>query len=155
MRCHLMVKHDFSSCSWKRYHALFLLIWCVATNDRWFVTGDHFFFFFYLLEKVYVYSLFIWFFNFSPYVFLLHIFVIGPFIKKIYVFNLVLKLQFVIYYFFQFGLYYFDFLLFSLLFNFIPQLKFMLFYFFRFSPHSFDLFFLMLNYLSFQFKPPI
>jgi len=65
--------------------------------------------------------------------FLLLIFVIHPFRKKNYFFNLVLKLQFIIYYFFQFITYSFDFLFFFLnsfvknllVFNFIIKSKFM------------------------------
>ena len=74
-----------SSCYWKCYHVLFLLMWRVAADDRWFVASYHFFLllsFLYVLEKVHVCPLFFWFFNFSPYVFLLHISVIDSFIKK-------------------------------------------------------------------------
>ena len=51
-----------------------------------------------------------------PMFFIAFFFVFGSFIKVFYVFNLVLKLQFVIYYFFQFDPYSFDFWFFPWLF---------------------------------------
>jgi hypothetical protein len=95
-------------------------------------------------------------------VFFIAFFIFGPFIKFLYVFNLVFQLQFIIYYFFQFGPYSFDFWFFflgsflkvQLVFNFILQSKFMLFYYFQFIPHSFD-FFLVVKVFSFKINSPI
>ena len=54
-------------------------------------------------------SSFILIFQFQSLYFLLLIFIIGSFIKVFYVFNLVIKLQFIIYIFFQFDICTFDF----------------------------------------------
>jgi len=52
-----------------------------------------------LLEKVHIYPLIFRFVNFNPYIFFIFFFILGSIIKILNVFNLTIKLQFVIYYF--------------------------------------------------------
>jgi hypothetical protein len=75
--------------------------WCVAMDDGRFVVDGHFFLpsFLSLLEKVHIYPLIFRFVNFNPYIFFIFFFILGSIIKILNVFNLTIKLQFVIYYF--------------------------------------------------------
>jgi hypothetical protein len=72
------------------------------------VISSFFFLLFSLPVKVQVYPFFLFVFQFQSLCFLLLIFVHDPFKKVFYVFNSVLKLQFIIYCFHQFGRYFFD-----------------------------------------------
>jgi hypothetical protein len=71
-------------------------------DDGRFVTDGHFLFSFlfsfFIIENAFLSSFF---FQFQFLSFLLLIFIFGPLRKEFYVFNLVLKLQFVIYFFFS------------------------------------------------------
>lgn len=92
-RHHLVVKHGLSLCLWKCYCILFLLVWHVTMDDERFVTDD--FFFFLLIFSLFQRKcLFVFFFNFSPCIFLLFIFILGPFRKVFCVFNLVIIIFF-------------------------------------------------------------
>jgi hypothetical protein len=87
-------------------------------------------------------------FQFQSLFFWFLIFILIHFIKVLFVFNLVIQLQFLIWYFFHFGPYYFIFFLnpfvkVLLILNFILQSKFILFYFFQFDLLSFYLFLLL------------
>jgi hypothetical protein len=148
-----MAKPVLSPCPWKRHCVLFLLVRSVMADDGRFVTDDHFlfsFFFSFFTRESACSSSFLFVFQFQFLWFLLLIFIFGPLRKVFYVFNLVLKLQFVIYFFFYS-------LLILLIFDFFSlalSLKFYWFsissfnqnlcFFFQFSPHSFDFFFLLL-----------
>jgi hypothetical protein len=118
---------------------------------RWFVVDSHFFSTFLSFPiKVHVCPFF-FLFSFSALIFFIIYFHHWPFWKVFYVFNSVLKLQFVIYIFSQIRSLFFWFVIFTLgsfvnvlsVFNFILQSKFMLL-FFQFSLHSFDFFFSLL-----------
>jgi hypothetical protein len=91
MPCHsLVVSLEVPLC------LFFLGVVSKEVDDGWFVTDDRFFLpsFLSLPEKMHAYSLF-FFCNLGPYVFLLLISVLAPFKKAFYIFNLVLKLQFI------------------------------------------------------------
>jgi len=63
-------KHAILPCCWKRHQILFLLIQCVTTKCKWFVTDDHFFHHLSLFPKKHIYILFVFlYFNFSHYSF--------------------------------------------------------------------------------------
>lgn len=101
-----------------RRHPLFFRrhVQCVMIVDKWFAADDVFFLFFSLLQKKFTYVLFSFHFEVQSLSFWLSIFVFDSF-RKVDVFNLILKLQFVICYFFQFDSYlFFIFYFFSWLF---------------------------------------
>jgi hypothetical protein len=112
VRRHRLFENNLLSCPLKRRHVLFLLVWSVSVVVWRFVTDGRFFFllptFFSLMVKVNVCPFFLLVFQFQYLCFLLLIFILDPFRIVSYVFNLILKLQFVIYCFCQFGPYSFD-----------------------------------------------
>jgi hypothetical protein len=102
-----VAKLDLPSCQWKRQHVILLLVQRVLV----FVTSDSFsfFFLFSLLPKRYMLVLFVFGISISVLIILIYNVFLGPFIKILFVLNLVLQLQFVIYHLFQFNLYSYDF----------------------------------------------
>jgi hypothetical protein len=141
-----------------------MLVWWMMVNDGRFVADNHFFIlpvFLFLPEKLHVYHFF-FIFQFQSLCFLLIIFILDPFIKKNYVFNLVLsyKLSYIIC--FQFGLYSFDFWFFSLAlllkfywFSISSIRVYIVLFFFNLALILFIFFLLLKFFFFFQFNPPI
>jgi hypothetical protein len=93
-----LLKDAFDAIRWPnlQFHLIFgqtfLLVWGVTTDDRLFVASVYFFFpFFSLFQRKYTRIIFSFDFLISVLVILLLIFMLGPFIKVFYVFNLVFK----------------------------------------------------------------
>jgi len=79
VQIHQVPKHALPPCHLMRRYVLFLTRWRISTFYDRFLVGDHFFFFslfFFLQEKMHLYSLFFRFVIFSPFAFLLSSFVI-------------------------------------------------------------------------------
>jgi len=158
-----MAKPVLSPCPWKRHCVFFLLVWSVMADDGRFVTDGHFlfssFFSFFTRESA-CSSSFLFVFQFQFLCFLLLIFIFGPLRKVFYVFNLVLKLQFVIFFFSIRSLFFWFLIFFPL----VLSLK---FYWFLISSFNqslcffFNLALILLIFFSFcysfffQFNPPI
>jgi hypothetical protein len=128
VRHHLVLKHDLSSYLWKRHHVLFLIVLSVtAYNNRIVISGI----FFSLSPAKKEHNCPLFFFNFCPHSFDFY-FIFITFITILFVFNLILQLQFLIHFFFSFQSLFFLFLIYFLCpfvkilldFNFIFQSKF-------------------------------
>jgi len=102
---HLMPKHDISSCLWKCHHVLFLMMWHkTAYGGRIIVSGCFFFIFFFSLSCQIKCTIVLFVFAFSILVLILLVsyFILIPFIKVLFVFDLVLQLKFLICFSFHF-----------------------------------------------------
>jgi len=149
--------------SWQIYHSIVSLdallclfsyeVVCVGFLSA--IVYLFFFLLFFAFQRKYTFILFHLDLLISVFYFLLIIIVLDPIIKVLVIFNLVLKLQFVIY-FFNSILVLFDFWFFFLVlllkfcwFSIPFLIKVYVFYCFQFSPHYFDLFFLLLKFNCF------
>ena len=133
MQCHQVSKHDLLPCFWKCYRVFFLVVRHMMMYDGQIVI--FFVFFFFSLYKVHDCPFCFCIFSLSHRFWISYL-VLTRFIKVLFVFNLVLQLQFLIYIFsfmslfFQFLIYFLGLLVKVLLaFNFIIQRKFFIFYF--------------------------
>jgi len=137
METHLVVKPALLPChNWIHYCVLFLITQHVSAYHLGFLSMVVSFFssFFSLSSKESTpLSSFLYVCQFQSFYFLLFIVILGPVIKVLVIFNLVIELQFFIYYFFLFSPFFFwlfslgSFVKVFLIFNFIIQLKFMFF----------------------------
>jgi len=106
-------------CLWKHHRVLFLWVWHATTDNGWFITSSCFFppSFLSLTRKKYTFIFFVFGISISILILsILFIYVIISFIKVLFVFNLVLQLPFIMYYFFHLGPYSLDLYFFSLTF---------------------------------------
>jgi len=108
---HLVAKLDILLSLWMRQLVLFHMVCHVTMYDGRIVVEYHFFLFFLFFLSCQIkctIDLFDFFFNLSSYSFdfLIRYY---SFIKFLFVFNLVIQLQFLIWFFFYFGLYSFEF----------------------------------------------
>jgi len=135
MQCLSVAELDLSPCIWKCHHILSLMVRRVSALDEHFVIGGHFFlFFFSLLPKKYMFVLFIFCISILVIILFISIFYLGLFfINFLFVFNLIIELQLVMYFFFLSirSLFFFlgSFVKVLLVFNFTIQSKFMVFFF--------------------------
>jgi hypothetical protein len=109
----LVVWNAFPPCCWKHHHFLFLLVRCVFVEVERFVAIWPFFFLLYPSLKITSWSFLLLIFQLQ-YLFFRFLFCSWLFYKSLTIFNLLPWFQFIIYYFFQFGHYSFDFFFFSL-----------------------------------------
>jgi len=163
VRHHLVAKSVLLLCLWKHHRVLFLLIWCMMTdNERFVVSGRFFSLSFFSLSNLKTYTVVHFVFGFLISVLILLIayfrsyflyknFVCFQFSPSITIFHIL---------FFPFCSLFFWFQFFFLspfvkvfFFNFILQSNFMLFCFFQFNSQSFDLFFLLLKLFLFSIQP--
>jgi hypothetical protein len=106
-------------CLWKHHQVLFLWVWHATTDNGWFIASSCFFTpsFLSFTRKKYTFIFFVFGISISILILsILFIYVIISFIKVLFVFNLVLQLPFIMYYFFHLGPYSLDLYFFSLTF---------------------------------------
>jgi len=81
LQWHMVAKPALPSCYWRHHHVLFLLVWCVEADNKWFVVGDRFSFSFLSLSYRKNSYLFVFFyFNLNSHVFYFFISTLALFI---------------------------------------------------------------------------
>jgi len=160
VRHHLVAKSVLPLCLWKHHRVLFLLIWCMMTdNERFVANGHSFFLSFFSLSNLKTYTVvhFVFGFSISVLILLIAYFRSYSFYKNFICFQFCPSITICHILFFPFCSLFFWFQFFFLgpfvkvfFFNFILQSNFMLFCFFQFNSQSFDLFFLLLKLFLFS-----